>query len=184
MRTALQEIETMPSKRRRYRPHPAYRDSGVEWLGRVPANWTVDRLKWTVVTCRNGTWGSEPDGIDDIVCVRVADFDRSAFRVSLSEPTFRAVTHSERNGRILCKGDLLIEKSGGGELQPVGSVVHFDHDIPAVSSNFIARLPVRQGFDARYLAYFHAHLYTSRVNTRSIIEFRKSNVGKASIHVA
>lgn len=168
MRTAVQEIEANETTLRRFRPHPAYRDSGIEWLGRVPTNWTVERLKWTVVTCRNGTWGSEPDGIDDIVCVRVADFDRTAFRVSLSEPTFRAVTHSERNGRILCKDDLLIEKSGGGELQPVGAVVHFHHDIPAVSSNFVARMPIRKGFDARYLAYFHAHLYTSRVNTRSI----------------
>ena len=29
-----------------YRPYPAYKDSGVEWLGEIPANWEVKRLKY------------------------------------------------------------------------------------------------------------------------------------------
>ena len=29
----------------RYRPYPAYRDSGVEWLGDIPEHWDVKRLK-------------------------------------------------------------------------------------------------------------------------------------------
>lgn len=28
------------------RPYPAYRDSGVEWLGKVPQHWETRRLKW------------------------------------------------------------------------------------------------------------------------------------------
>ena len=27
------------------KPYPAYKDSGVEWLGRVPSHWAVERLK-------------------------------------------------------------------------------------------------------------------------------------------
>jgi type I restriction enzyme S subunit len=30
---------------RRFRPYPAYRDSGVEWLGQIPAHWEAKRLK-------------------------------------------------------------------------------------------------------------------------------------------
>ena len=26
-------------------PYPAYRDSGVEWLGEIPAHWTLERVK-------------------------------------------------------------------------------------------------------------------------------------------
>ena len=29
----------------RYRPYPAYKDSGVEWLGEIPAHWEVKKLK-------------------------------------------------------------------------------------------------------------------------------------------
>lgn len=28
-----------------YKPYPAYKDSGVEWLGRVPEHWSVKPLK-------------------------------------------------------------------------------------------------------------------------------------------
>ncbi|MBL8862891.1 MAG: restriction endonuclease subunit S [Planctomycetes bacterium] len=31
---------------RRYRPYPAYKDSGVEWLGEIPAHWDVKRLRF------------------------------------------------------------------------------------------------------------------------------------------
>src|SRR5688500_7682517 len=30
---------------RRFKPHPAYKDSGIEWLGKIPAHWEVKRLK-------------------------------------------------------------------------------------------------------------------------------------------
>jgi len=152
--------------------HPRYpedKSSGVEWLGDVPGHWEVKRLKWTVTGCFNGIWGDEADaGDDDIICVRVADFDRECFCVELAEPTIRNVTSRERKNRALKQGDLLLEKSGGGELQPVGAVVQYQLDIPAVCSNFVARLPVREGYDSRFLAYFHSHLYRGRVNSRSI----------------
>ena len=31
---------------RRLKPYPAYKDSGVEWLGEIPAHWEVRRLKF------------------------------------------------------------------------------------------------------------------------------------------
>ena len=30
---------------RRFKPYPAYKDSGVDWLGEIPAHWEVKRLK-------------------------------------------------------------------------------------------------------------------------------------------
>lgn len=31
------------------KPYPAYKDSGVEWLGEVPTHWEVKRLKFAAV---------------------------------------------------------------------------------------------------------------------------------------
>jgi len=158
-----------PETKRRLNRYPTtYRPSGIEWYGEIPAHWKVDRLKWTVTDCRNGVWGSEPDGAEDIPCVRVADFDRVRYRVALDEPTLRAVSSRELNGRVLHAGDLLLEKSGGGEQQPVGAVVLYDHDTEAVCSNFIARMPVAADCVPRFLAYVHALLYANRINIRSI----------------
>ena len=147
-------------------PSPRLKPSGVEWLGEVPEHWEVSRLKWSAAGTVNGVWGDEPDGENDIACVRVADFDRRGFRVHFGEPTMRAVTRSQRSGRELLPGDLLLEKSGGGEKQMVGCVVFFDHAEPAVTSNFIARVsPVGS---PRFWTYMHAALYSGKLNYPAI----------------
>jgi type I restriction enzyme S subunit len=160
----------MTNERRqsRFRPYPVYKPSGIEWLGDVPEYWNVDRLKWSTQGAINGTWGDEPNGADDIVCVRVADFDRERFLVADAPPTMRAVDSGQRDNRLLRRGDLLIEKSGGGEKQLVGCVVLFDHDYSAVCSNFVARMPVSRGMHPRFWCYIHAALYASHLNYPSI----------------
>jgi type I restriction enzyme, S subunit len=136
---------------------------------KAPAHWRTLRLRETVTGCLNGIWGGDPSGgEDDIVCVRVADFDRVRLRVDLCDATVRSVPQSHRRGRMLARHDLLLEKSGGGENQPVGAVVLYDAPTPAVSSNFIARMQVAPGFDPRYLCYLHAALFCLGVNRRSI----------------
>lgn len=153
---------------RRFKPYSNYKDSCVQWLGKIPAHWDVNRLRSTVSGCQNGVWGDEADGVHDMICVRVADFDRLQFRVLLEEPTVRSIEPRVAQNRQLVRGDLLLEKSGGGEQQPVGALVIHDHDEPAVCSNFIARVQVADGYDARFLTYLHAALYSARINTRSI----------------
>jgi len=149
--------------------YPKYKDSGVEWLGEVPEHWSLDRIKFSTISCRNGIWGEEAQqDDDDIPCVRVADFDRQRLRVELREPTIRNVTQSERMGRVLSRGDLLLEKSGGGELQPVGCVVLYDDARTAVCSNFVARVQVAWGMSSSFWRYFHAAAYSVRLNTCSI----------------
>jgi hypothetical protein len=37
---------TKAEERKRFRPYPAYKDSGVAWLGETPAHWEVNRLKF------------------------------------------------------------------------------------------------------------------------------------------
>jgi type I restriction enzyme S subunit len=149
--------------------YPKYKPSGVEWLGDVPVGWEVNRIKRSILTSKNGVWGAEPlQDESDIPCVRVADFDRQRLRVELSDPTIRNVVESERVGRVLCKGDLLLEKAGGGDLQPVGCVVLYDDERPAVCSNFVARVQIAPGMHASYWRYVHAAAYAVRLNTRSI----------------
>ena len=149
--------------------YPSYRDSGVEWLGAVPEHWHVDRLKASITSCRNGIWGEEAQGDEnDIPCVRVADFDRQKLQVQLCQPTIRNVTDKERVGRLLERGNLLLEKSGGGEGQPVGCVVLYDDPQPAVCSNFVAKVELAPGMNPSYWRYVHAAAYAVRLTIGSI----------------
>ena len=150
------------------KPYPAYKDSGVPWLGQVPDNWTVQRLSASITDFVAGTWGSEPNGRDDTICVRVADFDRSRLRVRVDRPTIRAIAPADLRRKRLTRGHLLLEKSGGGDLQPVGVVMLFDHEEVAVCSNFVARMSVTTGFEPEFLTYLHTTLYSIGLNVRSI----------------
>jgi type I restriction enzyme S subunit len=38
-------LNSPEAKGRRFRPYPKYKDSGVEWLGEIPAHWEAKRLK-------------------------------------------------------------------------------------------------------------------------------------------
>jgi type I restriction enzyme S subunit len=149
-------------------PAVLMKDSEVPWLGKVPSHWKIDRAKWSVTACQNGVWGAEPDGDDDLVCIRVADFDRQSLRVSTEKLTMRSIAEKDRRNRLLKTGDLLLEKSGGGEHQLVGAVIEFNQPFPAVSSNFIARMVASDDMNSRFLVYLHSHLYSGRVNFRSI----------------
>lgn len=151
-----------------YSAYPSYVTTGCDWFPRIPEHWILDRAKWAVMSCQNGVWGSEPDGDDDLVCIRVADFDRQSLTISTTNLTMRSIPYKDRNTRLLKNGDLLIEKSGGGDQQLVGAVVEYNQDFPAVSSNFVARMEVNDNTDSRFLVYLHAHLYSGRVNYRSI----------------
>ena len=142
--------------------------SGGEWFGEMPEHWEIRRLAELHLDVTSGTWGEEPTGAGDIACVRVADFDRHHLRAKTDNPTMRHVSNQEVARKRLAKGDLLLEKSGGGDLQPVGAVVLFDTDIPAVCTNFVARLRPAQICTSKYALAIHSTLYTMRVNTRSI----------------
>ena len=142
-------------------PNVPTQASGVEWMGEVPAHWEIKRLRRVIRACANGVWGDDPktgeeNAANNIVCVRVADFDMGSLRVGKEKLTIRNIEPNVQSSRLLQRGDLLIEKSGGGENQPVGRVVLFDLEEKAVCSNFVARVVPEPAIDARFLLYvFH-----------------------------
>lgn len=151
------------------KPYPEYKDSDVEWLGKIPRHWEIARIKNSVKSAKNGVWGDDPTGgDDDIRCVRVADFNRQQMTIHDDAVTLRSVPSKDRVGRVLQTGDLLLEKSGGGPNTPVGFVVLYDRDEPAVCSNFVARVELRAGQDSSYWKYLHSTTYASGLTQRSI----------------
>ena len=149
-------------------PSAPLKASGILWLGDIPMHWDVRRLRTSIFDCINGLWGTDPDGKSDITCVRVADFDRNNLRVSLLRKTTRAIPEAARAKRLLQPGDLLLEKSGGGDKQPVGAVVIYEESEPAVCSNFVARMPIADGHHSGFINYLHCALYARRINVPSI----------------
>ena len=101
-------------------------------------------------------------------CLRVADFNRTNFKISETNLTIRNINPKDYENRKLKKGDLLLEKSGGGDKQPVGFVVLNTVAKKSVCSNFIAQLKLAENMNAQFWVYFHQFLYSLRINVRSI----------------
>lgn len=111
-------------------PEVSMKDSGVPWVGEVPSTWDRHRIKYDLTRSAAGVWGDEEKGNeDDIVCYRIADYDYSKGVLDNDNPTVRNIPAKDRQGRLLKKGDLLIEKSGGGDIWPVGRVVRYNYDL-------------------------------------------------------
>ena len=161
MHAKLNELERTLLKRRRAvileatgqgcteEGKPATRSS----FGASENEWQMMPLKFAVDSVQTGIWGQEENGgSDDLPCVRVADFDRLHNRVT-EAPTIRRIEYKDRVRCGLQKGDLLVEKSGGTGKNPVGAVVAYIGDSPAVCSNFILRLRCRNNQHPRFWLY-------------------------------
>ncbi len=77
---------------RRFKPYPAYKDSGVEWLGEIPAHWEVKRLKCLVASPADSTVRTKLPRLDDPDLPRyVADYATLTRSDSLRETTVKSL---------------------------------------------------------------------------------------------
>lgn len=140
----------------------------------TPAGWARTPLKYLAHGPQNGAWGDEAgEGEIDALCIRVADFDWSRLDLMMQNPTMRSFKKTQIDNLKLEPGDIVLEKSGGGEKTPVGRVVKFDLNELAVTSNFVARVRPAKGTAPDFLLYLLAAQYMSKFTN----QFVKQNTG-------
>ena len=141
------------------------KNSGIEWIGEIPENWEVVKLKTYFIDRSGGSWGDEAKNDDnDRICIRVADFDFEKQRVKDSnEKTVRNYTQDIINKLSISEGALLIEKSGGGEKTPVGRCILPIGYEKCLYANFIDKLQIRVTNNFRFTAYLMKSLYQNNI---------------------
>lgn len=93
-----------------YKPYPAYKDSGIEWIGKVPEDWTVQRMRH-VATFTNSNVDKKAYIDQDIVSLcNYTDVYYNEFITS--DHSFMQATASQAEIKqfSLRKGDVLITK--------------------------------------------------------------------------
>lgn len=146
------------------------KDSGVEWIGEIPEGWRIQRLKFAVESHFGGVWG-KAQGEDEIdsICVRVADFNYPLLSVNFNdEMTVRAYKSSVFKECSIKYGDILLEKSGGGEVTPVGRSVAFESKSDMMCANFIECLRPKKQQNYRFLNYWLSCAYHNGLSKRNI----------------
>jgi hypothetical protein len=98
-------------------------------------------LRRAVHSYVGGSWGDDQGTAEhDALCVRGSDFDMASLSVNLVSAPVRSYTAEELRRRVLRDEDVIIEKSGGGDAQPVGRAVSWRGTRAAVPTNFAARI--------------------------------------------
>lgn len=144
------------------------RASSSSWLDDVPEGWSELPLKRVLSGVQTGFWGTDEAGDGtDVRVVRVADFDRPTLSVGTA-PTIRSVKPAERMKAELRRGDLLMEKSGGTGINPVGFVVSYESDVESIFANFIVRLRLREEQHQRFWLYALNGAYVSGLTWKSV----------------
>tara|TARA_Y100000589_G_scaffold163243_1_gene155124 strand:+ start:1257 stop:2429 length:1173 start_codon:yes stop_codon:yes gene_type:complete len=108
-----------------------------------------------------GEWGKDqgnPGGVD-IGVIRAANFTKE-HKFNKKDILIRSIEERKLQKKILCYGDILIEKSGGSPEQPVGRVLFYDLEGEHTCSNFISILRPSKRVEAKFLYFSLCNLYS------------------------
>lgn len=118
----------------RYQAYPEYKESGVEWLGLVPAKWSVSKLAFVFTQSNAGevidksNWGDGPEVL--YTCNRTP-----------MASDFRGFPEKKRT----LENDLLLTRNGTPYVhKPISGAIY---------SNVVQRISLKDQFDRDYLDY-------------------------------
>lgn len=156
-----------------------YKPSGVEWLGEVPAHWTVSRLKWFMERNDGGVWGDDPDGEESTIVLRSTDQTVDG-RWKFDDPALRKLSAQDKAAARLAAGDLLVTKSSGSSLH-IGKTTLVNDEIARMEccySNFMQRIRLNAGFSPQ-LAW---HILNNEITRTQFDLASNSTTGLANLN--
>ena len=95
----------MTTSTTKYKPYPAYRPSGVEWLGKIPAHWDARRLKY-LATVNDEALPETTDPDMEITYVDIGNVDSVEGITGAEDLVFEDAPSRAR--RIVRQGDVII----------------------------------------------------------------------------
>ena len=134
-------------------PTVPMKDSGVEWLGEVPAHWDVGTLRWYATIQGGVAKGKDYEGRETVVMpyLRVANVQNGY--VDLAEVKEIAVLESEVERYRLRAGDVLMNEGGDNDKLGRGTVWQAQID-PCLHQNHVFAIRPNGLLNAEWLATF------------------------------
>lgn len=135
-------------------------------------NWTEREIAEFFEFTIPGEWGLPPTMENSVPVIRSTNF-RNDGKIDFSDIDYRNIEKSRLEKRIIRRGDILIEKSGGSTDQPAGRVVYCDIDFGGTCSNFIELGRVKSTLDSKFVFYLLFHLY----QTGLVLKYQQQTTG-------
>lgn len=132
-------------------PNVEMKDSGVEWIGKIPASWDVVHLK-RILRERMQYGANEPAESDDTTYPRYIRITDITANGELRPETFKSLEPSKAKDYVLDKGDVLFARSGA----TVGKTFLFNADIKACYAGYL----IKASCDKRRMLPEYLYYYT------------------------
>ena len=135
----------------RLNPYPAYKDSGVEWLGEIPAHWEIIRLKQASRIQGGFAFSTDSFRNEGIPVVRMNNIRRGVLDL---DDVVRIPEHKGKDAFALNEGDIIYGLSGS--IGATGSLGNYavvrKGDTPAQLNQRVARFrPVIDRITEKFL---------------------------------
>ena len=144
-------------------PYPAYKPSGIEWLGEVPAHWNVRRLKnWLEVNQVTLPENTNPDYTFDYLDIGSV----GTGRLTAKPEKIRFGASPSRARRIVRSGDTIVS-TVRTYLKAVWHAENVNADL--IASTGFAVLTPKPGTSAKFVSYLcQCAPFTNRVTAESV----------------
>jgi len=160
------------------KPYPAYKDSGVPWLGDVPEHWDVGRLRSALVRNDSGCWGSDFSASGSLVLRSNEQTVDGTWQIVA--PARRLLSHKEQSESRLVEGDLVITKSSGSS-KHIGKTSLVTPEIAAMEccfSNFMQRIRLDATVEPKLAWYW----LNSQVGRGQLVYESNTTTGLANLN--
>ena len=142
--------------------YETYKDSGIEWLGKVPGHWTVSQLKRLLNTPLMYGSNDYAESTDTSFprYIRITDIADDG---TLKADTFKSLSPEKAAGYMLVRGDVLFARSGA----TVGKTFLYESDQPACFAGYLIKAQCKKDIlYPKYLIYYtRSNSYTNWKNS-------------------
>lgn len=150
-----------------YKPYPAYRDSGVEWIGQVPEHWEVKRLRHVASFKNSNVDKKAYDGQEAVSLCNYTDVYYNEF-ITPDLPFMQATASAaEIEQFALSKGDVIITKDSE-DPSDIGIPALVKDDLPGVICGY--HLTMIRGADFDTSRLLHRILQSNPTQAHFFVE--------------
>lgn len=154
-------------------------DSGIQWIGMIPAHWSRRKVKTILTANDGGVWGNEPAGNEsDKIVIRSTEQTIDG-KWCIESPALRDLSNIDYCKSRILKDDLLITKSSGSDSH-IGKTTladeYFDQN-ECYYSNFLQRIRCL-GYSPKLLWY----LFNSPIIRAQCVYLQNSTSGIGNIN--
>ena len=135
-------------------PNAPMKDSGIEWVGKVPAHWSVTRLGY-FATVENGTTPSRDTAAywADGDVPWLASGEVNKLYIDAAEEFITQAALQQCSLRLLPAGTVIVGLIGQGKTRGMSALLQID---ATINQNLAAICPGTQAVSAYFLHLFHA----------------------------